>query len=106
MIYLVCEGNSEKLDQQVLNKIVINKLGKTNVKLAAAGGDSSLRSIANYLEASSRRHGSSKPLDKAYVIEDRNHRSISEVDNRWNRSDEKYFFGTVMKLKITCLTPE
>lgn len=85
-VYLICEGPSDGLDVRVLNLIIAQKFSKA-VLINAAGGDTSLGSVATWLEERSRRplkNGALGPaIDRAYSIEDRNYRSPHEAESRW-----------------------
>lgn len=91
-VHLVCEGPADGLDVRVLDAVVAQILS-VPVLISAAGGDSSLGSVAAWLEEKSRRQLSdgslSRPTASALCIQDRNYRPRTEAQVGWNRSDAK-----------------
>ena len=81
-IYLVCEGPTDGLDVRVLNIVIAQKLQRA-VKIEPAGGESSLGSVATYIEDRSRQ------ADRAFTIEDRDYRPLQEVESTWRDSRQK-----------------
>jgi len=84
-IYLVCEGSDDGLDFKVLNLILVNKLNKA-VLISPAGGDSGLNSVASWIEAKS------APGAVSYSIEDRNYRSLGEVEAKWKAESKRFIW--------------
>ncbi len=91
-IYLVCEGPSDGLDVRLLDLIIAQKLGR-EVQIIPAGGESSLGSVASWLEERSRTvlpDGRQRlPRDQAYAVEDRNFRSREEAEQTWRQPRQK-----------------
>jgi hypothetical protein len=91
-IYLICEGHAEGLDVRVLNLVIAQKLRKA-VQIIPAGGGSSLGSVAAYFEARSRKREQNgqlgPPSDRAYAIEDRDYRSLLDIEPAWRDAQEK-----------------
>ena len=91
-VHLVCEGPADGLDVRVLDAVVAQILS-VPVLISAAGGNSSLGSVAAWLEEKSRRQLSdgslSRPTASALCIQDRNYRPCTEAQVGWNRSDAK-----------------
>ncbi len=98
MIYLVCEGKSDLLDRKVLELIIVNHCHK-NVKFESVGGDSSLKSVARWLEATS------ENIHRAYVIEDRNFRPLSVAEQTWNDPNRKNFIWRRHEIENYLLDP-
>jgi hypothetical protein len=75
-VHLVCEGPADGLDRKVLSLLVVG-VHSVAVQVSAAGGDTSLRGVAAWLEEHSRHplpDGSlGPPRDVAVGIEDRNY---------------------------------
>jgi hypothetical protein len=84
-IYLVCEGSDDGLDFKVLNLILVNKLNKA-VVVSPAGGDSGLNSVARWIEAKF------APGAISYSIEDRNFRSLREVEDKWKVGSKRFIW--------------
>lgn len=95
-VYLICEGPADGLDVRVLNLVIAQKFSKA-VLINAAGGDTSLGSVATWFEERSRRplkNGTlSSPIDRAYSVEDRNYRSEQEVEVRWRPASKRFMWG-------------
>ena len=91
-IYLVCEGPADGLDVRVLDLVIAQKLDRM-VQIIPAGGERSLGSVASWLEERSRKPFSdgtlSLPRDRAYTVEDRDFRSLEEVERTWQQPNQK-----------------
>jgi hypothetical protein len=91
-VYLVCEGPADGLDVRVLDLVIAQKL-KREVQIIPAGGERSLGSVASWLEERSRKPlpggimGS--PQDRAYAVDDRDFRSLDDVEQIWQRPHQK-----------------
>ncbi len=83
MLYLVCEGPGDGLDVRVLDLILAQK-SQLLVRIEPAGGDSSLRSVARYLEE---RHRDVR----AYSIADRNYTPLAQVEALWNDPQSRHW---------------
>ena len=81
MVYLVCEGQPDGLDVQVLNLVVAQKL-RCDVNVEAAGGDRSLGSVRDYL---AKRHRTRRILS----IEDRNFHPMTDAELTWDNPGSK-----------------
>jgi hypothetical protein len=93
-LFLICEGPTNGLDLRVLDLVIAQKLGK-NVSINAAGGETSLGSVATWLEEKSRplQNGTlGQPIDRAYSIEDRNYRSTQEAESRWIPGGKRFMW--------------
>lgn len=94
-LFLICEGPTNGLDVRVLNLVIAQKLGK-EVSINAAGGDTSLGSVATWIEEKSRKplkNGAlSPPIDRAYSIQDRNYSSPQEVESRWIPGGKRFMW--------------
>ena len=91
-VYLVCEGPADGLDIRVLDLMIAQKLNR-EIQIIPAGGVRSLGSVASWLEERSRKplpDGTmGSPRDRAYVIEDRDFRSLEEVERTWQQPNRK-----------------
>jgi len=94
--YLICEGRADGLDVMVLNSIIAQKLGR-DVVIEAAGGERGLGSVAFYIEM--------RYSTRAYFIEDRNYRSLEEVEAVWVRTDGKRFIWRRHEIENYLLDP-
>ena len=94
-IYLVCEGPSDGLDIKVIDLILAQKLN-CEILTAPAGGDCSLGSIATWLEERSRTQSPygtlSLPIDRGYVIEDRNFHSSEQAEETWKPASRRFMW--------------
>lgn len=96
-IYLVCEGTLRKTDYRVLELILNMKLGK-NILIEPVGSDSGLGVRQEQLQ-------NLNPRSRVYVIEDRNFRDVSWVEERWNRTDKKRFYWSRHEIENYLLDP-
>ncbi|MBM4080820.1 MAG: hypothetical protein FJ278_14035 [Planctomycetes bacterium] len=91
-VYLVCEGPADGLDSRALDAVVAQIL-RVPVIVSPAGGDSSLASVASWLEERSRRTRKDgtlgPPSDRAFSIEDRDYRPRAEADASWHTKGNK-----------------
>lgn len=94
-VYLICEGPADGLDVRVLNLVIAEKFSKA-VWINAAGGDTSLGSVATWFEEKSRRslkNGTlGPPVDRAYSVEDRDYCSAQEVEARWRPASKRFMW--------------
>lgn len=92
-LYLICEGPQNGLDVRVLDRIIAQKLGKA-VLINGAGGDTSLGSVATFLEERSRKASPDGVLatavDRAYSVEDRNFSSAEIVESKWGLASKRF----------------
>ncbi|MBN1877359.1 MAG: hypothetical protein JXA33_24255 [Anaerolineae bacterium] len=98
IVYLICEGPNDGLDVRVLDLILAQKLGRL-VRIKPAGGESSLRSIARYVEE--RLHAT-----RAYSIADRNYTPLSEVEAIWDNQLSRHFMWHRHEIENYLLQPE
>lgn len=81
MAYLVCEGQPDGLDIQVLDLVIAQKFGR-DVTIEAAGGDRSLGSVREYLSKRNR-------TPRVLSIEDRNFHSRADAERTWTNPGAK-----------------
>jgi hypothetical protein len=95
-LFLICEGHTDGLDLRVLDLVIAQKLSKA-VTINTAGGDTSLGSVATFLEEKSRtplKNGTLGPVvDRAYSIEDRNYSSPQIVESRWIPGGKRFMWS-------------
>ncbi len=80
-IYLVCEGKPDGLDVRVLDLIIAQKYDRM-VQIEPAGGSGSLGGVASWLEERS-------PLNQAHSVQDRDFRPLVEIEQIWQRPNQK-----------------
>lgn len=96
-IYLVCEGEPDGLDVRVLDLIIAQKYDRM-VQIEPAGGSGSSGSVASWLEKRS-------PLNQAHSIQDRDFCPLEEVEQSWQRPNQKRWMWRRHEIENYLLDP-
>jgi hypothetical protein len=102
VVYLVCEGQRGRLDDRVLDALLVNNpTGRlTKVQIETAGGSKGQSAVRFYLE-----NRLSPPQDVAIAVEDRDYRPQTTANNSWVNQAGKSFIWRRHEIENYLLYP-